>query len=201
MRYLVAMVALLTTLSVNAAPPFTNPVDTNIVNTPNVVVANGPSNAMPVTLTESMNNDVVLHFQFDSNDVCGPGLTSQGIFHRESPNSRSVEAEPFVVPVGTDLIVSHLSWNAFSSGTWTTGEYLGVTVGVNSGQFLFSTGTVITSDLAAARRVRGNLNINGGVSFREGETVCISSSFGVGNSGTAGPSLNGTILHGRLVEQ
>jgi len=167
--------------------------------TVDVNVVNDPLNPVPVSLSESFDEHVVLRFRFDSADVCST-FTGQGVGHLELPD-RSVEDEPFVVPAGQILVISHLSWQAFTSaGGFTPGEYVSVTLGTRFGNLLI-TGTVITNEIASANYASGNENINGGMIFREGEAVCIAGGFRVGAVTTSGPSLNGTVLSGRLVDQ
>jgi hypothetical protein len=170
----------------------------NVDNQVEAVIVNGPSEAVPVTISESPDSHVVLQFRFDSGDVCST-FTGQGVGHLEFPD-RSVDANPFTVPPGQALLITHVSWQAFTSGQgFPQGEYLQVSVGTRFGPLLV-TGAVVTSDIAAAAYANGNENIDGGLLFRPGENVCISGGLRTGGVTTAGPSLNGTVLHGRLVD-
>ena len=201
-------VLLLVSTQLVAAPPEGLPpievdsfVTNDEANAVPVEVINDASNAVPVRVTESHNSRVVLHFRFDSDDRCGPSQPSQGIAHLELTD-RSVENQPFVVPASKALLITHFNWEVVAQpGDWSAGQYLNVVVGPNSGQFLLSTGTIITSDIASAANINGNVNINGGLLFHEGEPVCMFSTLQVGNVGASGPSLNGTKLHGHLVDQ
>jgi len=171
-----------------------------------VEITNGESDPVAVKLSESANSHVVLHFRFDSNDVCGPQLPGQGIFHAEVPGaSPLVDPEPFVVPAGKTLLITHVNWTAFGGQVdqWVVGEYLRMVMGRNTGEFRLTAGTPITSELAASHNFTGNVNINNGVPFRAGENVCIIATFRVNTGGgnSDNPSLNGTIAHGHLVDQ
>ena len=170
----------------------------NVDNQVEAVIVNGPSEAVPVAISESLDNHVVLRFRFDSGDVCST-FTGQGVGHLEF-SDRSVDANPYTVPPGKALLITHVSWQAFASqGAFTQGEYVTVSVGTRFGNLL-QTGTVVTSDVAAATYANGNEHIDGGLLFRAGEYVCISGGLRTGAVTTSGPSLNGTVLNGRLVD-
>jgi hypothetical protein len=170
----------------------------NVDNQVEAVIVNGPSEAVPVAISESFDNHVVLRFRFDSGDVCST-FTGQGVGHLEFPD-RTVDANPYTVPPGKALLITHVSWQAFASqGTFPQGQYVTVSIGTRFGNLL-QTGTVVTSDVAAATYANGNENIDGGLLFRAGEYVCISGGLRAGPVTTSGPSLNGTVLNGRLVD-
>ena len=170
----------------------------NVENQVEAVIVNGPSAAVPVAIAESPDDHVVLRFRFDSGNVCST-FSGQGIGHLEFAD-RSVDANPFTVPPGKALLITHVSWQAFASqGAFTQGEYVTVSIGTRFGALLL-TGTVVTSDIAAATYASGNENIDGGLLFRAGENVCISGGLRTGAVTVSGPSLNGTVLHGRLVD-
>ena len=170
------------------------------MNVTNPVLQVEVSNAdpVPVAIAESPDDQVVLRFRFDSGDVCST-FTGQGVGHLEFAD-RSVDANPYTVPPGKALLIDHVSWQAFASqGAFTQGEYVTVSIGTRFGALL-NTGTVVTSDVAAATYANGNENIDGGLLFRAGENVCISGGLRTGAVTNAGPSLNGTVLQGRLVD-
>jgi hypothetical protein len=170
----------------------------NVDNQVEAVIVNGSSEAVPVTVSESPDDHVVLRFRFDSGDVCST-FTGQGVGHLEFAD-RSVDANPFTVPPGKALLIRHVSWQAFASqGTFPQGEYVTVSIGTRFGNLL-QTGAVVTSDIAAATYANGNENIDGGLLFRAGEHVCISGGLRSGAVTTSGPSLNGTVLSGHLID-
>ena len=164
------------------------------------LIVNGPSQAVPVTMSESLGDHVVLRYRSDTGDICST-FTGQGIAHLEFAD-RSVDTNPFTVPDGKTLVITNVSWQAFDvlPGSFVQGQFVTLSVGTRFGPLL-RTGAVVTADIAAAIYANGNENINGGLIFRPGEYVCISGGLRVGSTTTAGPTFNGTVLNGRLVDQ
>lgn len=170
-----------------------------------VVVENAPDvNLVGSDLSHMLRpvqNHVAFIVQSEGSENCEPffGWIAHLVLADRSPDT-----VPYEVPSGKRLVITDVNWQAFTDGgPWNAGEFLLLEIGPSGpGAVLFRTGTVITSDLAAASYYAGNEYAGSGMVFFPGESVCLQGLRSVGAVGnTTNVSLNRSTLGGYLLDE
>lgn len=123
MKKILLVTALLAAPLAHAQPPFVEPIDTNVVNTPDVVIANGPLEAVPVEIVnneaESADDRFIQRFTDGTN--CGPNgclfATAGGIFDVPQGKTVLIETVTITYDVGSvagNFVPATASFQTFS---------------------------------------------------------------------------------------
>ena len=185
--------------SAQQGPPVSEPVDANVINTPNVIVANESTN--PVAVANNERERVYLVTGSGGSFTCINGIGAK----RVHPDG-SLDSDQFVVPEGKLLVLTDFGIGVRERGDypWDSKRLIAVEVNAEPSESfvdtVYQTSFPITSDLQEIGEAWVDRTLASGAVVGAGRYLCIKAGFGF-DANNRVSMINLTKLYGYLIDQ